>query len=154
AVRRTTDAFGPLGAAVANAGIWAPGDALAVSEDVWNRALAVNATGAFHTARAALAEMLEQRRGGALGASASDVGVQGSQGCAAYVASKHAVVGLFRTLALDFGPRGIRSNVVCPGFVETPLADDVFRDAPAERLAARQSEVPMGRFASPREVAG
>lgn len=153
AVRCTVDALGPLTAAVANAGIWAPGDALAVAEDVWHRALAINATGTFHTARAAVTAMLEHGRGGSLVGIASDVGVHGSQGCAAYVASKHAVVGLFRTLALDFGPRGIRSNVVCPGFVETPLADEVFRGASDELLETRRAEIPLGRFARPQEVA-
>ena len=99
--------------------------------------------------------MLNERHGaGAFVAVASDVGVQASQRCAAYVAGKHAVVGLVRSLALDFGPRGIRSNVVCPSFVETAMAEEALAGVPEHAVAARRTEVPLERFAQARQVAG
>jgi NAD(P)-dependent dehydrogenase (short-subunit alcohol dehydrogenase family) len=151
AVAATVARFGPLTAAVANAGIWMPGSALDLSDEEWDRAISVNLTGAFLTARAAMKHLVG-RDGSSFVAVSSDAGVTGSQNCAAYIASKHAVIGLVRSLALDFGPRGVRSNAVCPGFVSTPLADEVFTSGSAELKAARQAEVPLGRFAEPREI--
>lgn len=77
----------------------------------------------------------------------------GAQGFAAYCASTHAVIGLIKCMALDHGPQGIRSNAVCPGLVDTPMADAIFADtSDAERDYFRRT-VPLGRFATPEEVA-
>jgi meso-butanediol dehydrogenase / (S,S)-butanediol dehydrogenase / diacetyl reductase len=74
-------------------------------------------------------------------------------GYAAYCASKHGVIGLARTLALDHGPQGVRSNVICPGMVETPMSDEAMASySEAERTFYR-SNVPLGRFGKPHEVA-
>ena len=116
------ETLGPVHAAIAAAGIWTPGTVTDLTDERWSRALAVNLTGTFNTARAALNHLLADQ-GGAFVAIASDVGVQGSQSCAAYVVAKHGVVGLIRSMALDFGARGIRSNAVCPGFVETSMTE-------------------------------
>lgn len=151
AVAATVSRFGPLTAAVANAGIWMPGSVVDLSDEDWQRAISVNLTGTFITARSTMKHLI-QRPGSSFVAISSDAGVTGSQNCAAYVASKHATIGLVRSLALDFGPKGVRSNAVCPGFVSTPLADEVFQSAPAELKAAREAEIPLGRFAEPHEV--
>lgn len=152
AMADSIDLFGRVDAVVAAAGIWTPGTVLDLTDSQWDRALAVNLTGTFNVARAATRHLLASG-GGSFVAIASDVGVQGSQGCAAYVAAKHAVVGLTRSIALDFGPRGIRANAVCPGFVRTAMTETIFKDADPSLLAARQNEVPAGRFADPEEIA-
>ena len=118
--------------------------------DQWERSLAVNLTGVFNTARATLPELLDTK--GSFVAVASDAGVTGAQGYAAYCAAKHGVVGLVKAMALDYGSRGVRVNAVAPAFVETPMADRIFRDADDERDYYRRI-VPLGRFARPDEVA-
>lgn len=146
------NALGPIRAVVAAAGVWTPGTVHELTDEQWNHAIAVNLTGAFNTARVALPHLLDAD-GGAFVAVSSDVGVQGSQSCAAYVVGKHGVVGLVRSMALDYGHRGVRSNAICPGFVETPMTQQIFRDAPPGLVQARHSEVPLGRFATPGEIA-
>lgn len=145
--------LGGLSAAVASAGVWVPGDVLSVGAEGWDRAIGVNLGGVLHTAQACLPHLLEQGSGGSFVAIASDAGLWAGPGCAAYVASKHAVVGLVRSIAIDFAPRGIRANVLCPGFVDTPLAEQVFADGAASQ-SKRTRAIPVGRFASPEEIAG
>lgn len=151
AVAATVAELGPLRAAVAAAGIELIGNTPSTTLDDWSRVIEVNLTGVFLTAKQAI-PLLEGSKG-TFTAIASDAGIQGAQGFAAYCASKHGVIGLVRCLALDHGPAGVRSNVVCPGFVETPMADRIFAGQPeAERERWRQT-VPLGRFARPEEVA-
>ncbi|WP_369131809.1 SDR family NAD(P)-dependent oxidoreductase [Modestobacter sp. I12A-02662] len=143
--------WGRIDAVAACAGIEVLGDVASLSDQAWNRALDVNAGGVLRLARATVPFLVETR--GAFVAVASDAGVTGAQGYAAYAASKHAVVGLVRCMALDHGPAGVRSNVVCPAFVETPMAERIFADSdPGERDFYRRA-VPLGRFARPEEVA-
>lgn len=144
--------LGPIEAVVAAAGIWTPGTVADLSDDQWERAISVNLTGTFNTARVTVEHLLESG-GGSFVAIASDVGVQASQTCAAYVVAKHGVVGLIRSMALDFGSRGIRSNAICPGFVETAMTEEIFRHTPRALLDSRRNEVPIGRFAKPSEIA-
>jgi NAD(P)-dependent dehydrogenase (short-subunit alcohol dehydrogenase family) len=151
ALKAFTDKSERLDAVAACAGIEVLGDVLTLEETEWKRALDVNVTGVFNTAKHTLPYLLEG--GGAFVAVASDAGVFGAQGYSAYVASKHAVVGLIRCMALDFGPRGVRSNVVCPSFVETPMADRIFAASSSEDYDFYQAIVPLGRFAQAREVA-
>jgi meso-butanediol dehydrogenase / (S,S)-butanediol dehydrogenase / diacetyl reductase len=146
-----TDRYDRLDAVAACAGIEVLGDILTLEETDWRRALDVNATGVFNIAKHSMPYLLDG--GGAFVAVASDAGVAGAQGYSAYAASKHAVVGLIRCMALDFGPRGVRSNVVCPAFVETPMADRIFAASPSEDHDFYQAIVPLGRFAMAREVA-
>lgn len=152
AIQRATAQLGPLRIAAACAGIEVLGSALEVNIADWHKALAVNLTGVFHTARHAIASMLEVGSG-AFVALSSDAGIQGAQGFAAYCASKHGVIGLVRCLALDHGAQGIRSNVVCPGFVETPMATRIFDGMSDDEIASWAKTVPIGRFAQPDEVA-
>ncbi|MBS1843041.1 MAG: SDR family oxidoreductase [Actinobacteria bacterium] len=150
AVAATAARFGTLDAAVACAGIEMAGSAIKIDPDQWRRAFAVNVDGVLNLARAAIPAM--SPGGGAFVAISSDAGVTGWRGCAAYVASKHAVVGLVRALALDHGRHGIRSNVVAPAFVETEMTERIF--AGSEELRGDyEALIPMGRFADPTEVA-
>ncbi|AYC32999.1 SDR family oxidoreductase [Pseudomonas cavernae] len=152
AVAQTLDAWGRLDAVVSAAGIARQGLVTEMSEDGWERMLAVNLTGTFLLARHTIPALL-QNGAGSFVAVSSDAGVRGSAGFAAYCASKHGVVGLVRCLALDYGPRGIRSNVVCPGFVETPMADELLAAEGAAEKRFYESQVPLGRFARADEVA-
>jgi NAD(P)-dependent dehydrogenase (short-subunit alcohol dehydrogenase family) len=142
-------AFGRLDVACNNAGI---GGAIAPTAeqpvDAWDRVIAVNLSSVFYCMRAQLPRMLEVG-GGAIVNMASILGAVGYAGSAAYVAAKHGVVGLTRTSALEYAPRGIRVNAVGPGFIETPLLAGL--DAAAR--AALVGLHPIGRLGRPDEVA-
>ncbi len=115
----------PYDVVVANAG---SGHAMPVAKmplDVWNDTLAVNMTGVFLTFRAALAEM---PAGGRLIAMASIASLKGGANLAAYAAAKHGVLGLVRSLAIEVAKSGITCNAVCPGFVDTAMADGAVRN--------------------------
>jgi meso-butanediol dehydrogenase/(S,S)-butanediol dehydrogenase/diacetyl reductase len=151
AVSATVETWGRLNGVAACAGVEVLGDVITLSDADWNRALDINAGGIFRTIKATMPHLVAQK--GAFTAVASDAGVAGAPGYSAYCASKHAVVGLVRCLALDYGPRGVRSNVVCPGFVDTAMATRIFADSPAGERSFYEQSVPLGRFAHPREVA-
>ena len=150
AVSQTRGERPSLSAAVSCAGIEVVDDILNLSPDDWQRCIDVNLTGTFNTVRAVLPELIQTN--GAIVMVASDAGVTGAQGYAAYCASKHGVVGLMKAIALDLGRRGVRVNAVAPGFVETPMAERIFEGDPAG-WAYFQSTVPLGRFAQPAEIA-
>ncbi|MGO4588842.1 SDR family NAD(P)-dependent oxidoreductase [Paenarthrobacter sp. 2TAF44] len=151
-VVRDGEAFlGPISAAIACAGIEVQGSVLDLTLEEWNRSLAVNLTGSFVTAKTTMKSLIASN--GTFTAIASDAGTNGAQGYSAYVAAKHGVVGLIRCLALDFGPAGVRSNVICPGFVETPMARRLFAQSSEDEVQFYKSSVPLGRFAKPEEIA-
>jgi NAD(P)-dependent dehydrogenase (short-subunit alcohol dehydrogenase family) len=149
---------GGLRAVVANAGIMVEGGLLALSLADWNRALAVNATGAFLTARATMPSLIADGQG-TLVFTASTAVLAGMKGVAAYSASKGAVAALTRQLAADFAGQGVRVNAVAPGAVRTPLSESQFR-ARAETEAEFQSllsqviaRYPIPRWGQPEEIA-
>jgi meso-butanediol dehydrogenase/(S,S)-butanediol dehydrogenase/diacetyl reductase len=152
AVRAVVSELGPLRVAVACAGIEVTGEVTTMNLDEWRRAFAVNVDGVMLTARAAIPAIRHHGEGGAFVAISSDAGVLGTAGWATYTATKHAVIGLIRCLALDYGPLGIRSNVVAPSFVNTPMMDRIFQGVEGER-AGWEKRIPLGRFAAPEEVA-
>lgn len=142
---------GRLDTVVANAGIAFTGTVLDTSVDAWQQLLAINLSGAFYTAKFTMPHLT--RRGGAFVAISSDAGVTGASAYAAYCASKHGLIGLVRCLALDHGRQGVRSNVVCPGLVETPMADRLMAGSSVAEQDFYRSAVPLGRFGRPNEVA-
>jgi meso-butanediol dehydrogenase/(S,S)-butanediol dehydrogenase/diacetyl reductase len=150
AVQTTIEQLGPLVTVVAAAGIEMPGTITDISVDDWRRVLDVNLTGVFLTARHTIPRLVE-RRGGAFVAVSSDVGFRGSEGEIAYSAAKHGVVGLVRCLAIDHGRHGVRANVVCPGFVATPMADRLL-GADGDP-SSYENTIPLGHFAQPEQVA-
>ncbi|WP_174769935.1 SDR family NAD(P)-dependent oxidoreductase [Paraburkholderia hayleyella] len=152
AVQEAARAFGGLHTVVAAAGIARRGRVTDIDEDEWDQVVDVNLRGVFLLARHAIGHMIESG-GGSFVAVSSDAGLRGSIGYAAYSASKHAVIGLVRCLALDYAREGIRSNAVCPGFVETPMADELFADNPRYDRAFYESRMPLGRLARAEEVA-
>ncbi|RMI28004.1 mycofactocin-coupled SDR family oxidoreductase [Nocardia stercoris] len=135
--------LGRLDVLVANAGIYADlAPSWELSEAAWRRTLDINLTGVWHTVRAGAGALAD---GGSIVIVSSTSGLKGGANTAHYSASKHAVVGLARTLANELGPRGIRVNTVHPGSVATPmiLNDTVYAklrpdlDAPTEQDAAQ-----------------
>lgn len=141
-------AYGPVEVVVANAGINRDTLVMRMSDDDWDQVIAANLTGAFRVARQATRSMLRNRFGRIIFIS-SVVGLLGSAGQVNYAASKAGLVGLARSIARELGSRGITANVVAPGFVDT----DMTRALPEERRAEIVSQVPLGRYASPEEVA-
>ena len=122
--------LGRLDVVVANAGVHLPGaPAWELDPQVWQRTLDINLTGVWHTVRASVPHMVN--RGGSVVIISSTSGLRGLPNTAHYTASKHAVVGLARTLANELGPRGIRVNTVHPGPVATPM---VLNEATFRRL--------------------
>lgn len=149
---------GRIDSCVANAGAMVEGEITALALADWTRALTVNATGAFLTARAVLPH-LEAGGAGTLVFTASTVGLAGMKGVAAYSAAKGAVVALTRQIAADYAGRGVRVNAVAPGAVRTPLSEAQFRAraADATEFEALLEQVirryPIARWGRPEEIA-
>ena len=140
---------GPVEVLVANAGVTRDQLLALMSEDDFGMVLDTNLTGAYRVAKRAVRGMIKMRRGRLVFIS-SVVGLYGSAGQANYAASKAGLVGLSRSLARELGSRGITSNVVAPGFVDS----DMTAGLPEARKAAIMASVPLGRYASADEVAG
>ena len=121
------------------------------SEEDWDRTIDINLKGVWLCLKYEIQQMLKQGRGGAIVNMASIIGLVGSAGVAAYSASKHGVIGLTKTAALENAKSGIRINAVCPGFIETPMSDRSLR-APAARKYVVSCH-PIGRLGKPMEIA-
>jgi meso-butanediol dehydrogenase / (S,S)-butanediol dehydrogenase / diacetyl reductase len=152
AVAQARAEFGPVDAVSHVAGIGMSGHFLATSLADWQRILDVNLTGTFLMARAAIPELLET--GGSLVTVASVAALRGWRYMAAYSASKGGVVALTKTLAVEFGHRGVRVNCVCPGSIDTPLKDALRPVADADpELMARGPALVSPSVAAPEEIA-
>lgn len=151
--------FGRLDVLVANAGGHGLGDALATDDAAWAQALHSNLTTAFVSVRECLPALTETR--GNVVVVSSIAGLFAGPGVVGYVTSKHALIGLTRSIARDYGPRGVRINALCPGWVRTPMADEqmeVVREKHGLRTADEAyalvtKHVPLRRAAEPSEVA-
>jgi NAD(P)-dependent dehydrogenase (short-subunit alcohol dehydrogenase family) len=121
-------------------------------EEHWDRILAVNLKGTWLAMRAEIAAMLGQEGGGAIVNVSSTLGLRGSPLASPYSASKHGVLGLTRTAALEYTAAGIRVNAVCPGAIDTPMMHETFERFPGFRETLMQL-VPMHRMGRPAEVA-
>lgn len=142
-------AHGPVEVLVANAGITHDTLLVRMSEDDWSSVLDTNLTGSYRLAKRAVSKMMRLKRGRIIFVS-SVVALLGSAGQANYAASKAGLVGLSRSIAREYGSRGITANVVAPGFVETDMTGALGE----EQRALIKAQVPLGRYASPEEVAG
>lgn len=151
-VATTLGAFGRLDWAFNNAGIEGPSAELpAVDTGDWNRVIAVNLTGVWNCMRHEIPAM-KAFGGGAIVNCASIAGLVGFPGAAPYVASKHGVIGLTRTAALENAAAGIRVNAVCPGIIHTAMIDR-YTHGSREAEAQLSAGEPIGRMGSPEEVA-
>jgi len=149
-VERTVSAFGPLKVAFNNAGVGASGFALADEEEVtFDRLIDVNLKGVYLSMKHEIPAMIAAR-GGAIVNTASVAGLVGERGIAVYSASKHGVVGLTKTAALDYIEQNVRVNAVCPGATRTPILSAWFQDPKVESFV--RSRHPIGRIAEPEEI--
>ena len=140
---------GPVEVLVSNAGITDDGLLLRMGEEQFTRVVDTNLTAAYRVAKRASRAMLKARWGRLVFVS-SVVGLSGAAGQANYAASKAGLVGLSRSIARELGSRGITSNVVAPGYVDTDMTAALGEARTRELLG----QVPLGRTASPEEVAG
>jgi NAD(P)-dependent dehydrogenase (short-subunit alcohol dehydrogenase family) len=151
-VERTVASFGRLDFAFNNAGVeQATAAAADITEEEWDRIVAINLRGVFLCMKYEIPLMLEQG-GGAIVNTSSGAGVKGFPGGAAYVAAKHGVVGLSKSAALDYAASNIRINAICPGIIDTRMMDRVTGDTPEGRAAVISQE-PIGRMGTPEEIA-
>ena len=141
--------FGRLDGLVNNAGRTQVGPFLELSPGEWDAVLATDLTAAFHTCRAAIPSMLERGSGSIVNV-ASRLGQTGVPETAAYSAAKAGLIGLTRSLAREFGGRGIRVNAVAPGFTITEMTEEL---AVTETGSQRLRDIPLGRFGQAHEVA-
>lgn len=149
-VKNIVDAFGRLDYAVNNAGIGgAQADTGEYGIDDWLQVINVNLNGVFYCMRYELPQM-EKQGSGAIVNISSILGTDAFAQTSAYTASKHGVVGLTKTAALDYAKRGIRVNSVGPAFIETPMVTEGFNDEEIEGIMALHA---MGRLGTPQEVA-
>lgn len=145
------DRFGRVDALVNNAGVSLLTPAEDTTPEEWRRVLEVNLTGPFLLSRVLGTLMLEAGSGSIVNV-ASIAGLHGVADRAAYNASKHGLIGLTRTLAVEWGGRGVRANAVCPGWVKTEM--DAADQASGGYVDADITDrVPMARFASPEDIA-
>jgi NAD(P)-dependent dehydrogenase (short-subunit alcohol dehydrogenase family) len=151
-ISTAVETYGRLDCAHNNAGIAGGGRARTAeyAEDTWHRVIAINLTGVWLCMKYEIPLMLQQGSG-AIVNTASVAGLIGARGLAAYVASKHGVVGLTKTAALEYAQQGLRVNCVCPGVIETPMTARGLSDP--ERRARIIASEPMGRIGKPEEIA-
>lgn len=151
---KAVETYGRLDCALNNAGV----DGMLFTriaeykEEAWNQVISINLKGTWLCMKYEIIQMLKQG-GGSIVNMASTAGLVGSAvGNSAYVASKHGIVGLSKTVALEYGTQGIRVNAVCPALTRTPMAEKLLGGDP-QREAQMSAASPMGRLANPEEVA-
>ena len=151
-VQKTIDKYGRLDVAFNNAGIegaWAP--LIEQTEENWDQVQNINLKGVWLSMKYEILQMLKQGGGGAIVNMSSVAGLIGAAGAGVYVASKHGVLGLTKSAAIEYAAHGIRVNAVCPAVIETPMAERAFADpAVSKRMLSLH---PLGRFGKPLEVA-
>jgi NAD(P)-dependent dehydrogenase (short-subunit alcohol dehydrogenase family) len=152
-VDHAVDRFGRVDVLYNNAGVMPEQDHSVIDTDVptWDRVMAINVRGVFLACKYAIPAMLEQGSGSVINISSFVALLGCSVPQDAYTASKGAVLSLTRSLAVQFGPQGVRSNAICPGPIETPmLMEWLLKDEDARKV--RLARNPTGRFGTPEEV--
>jgi 3-oxoacyl-[acyl-carrier protein] reductase len=147
--KRLVDEAGDIDVLVNNAGVTRDGLLARMSDEDWGTVLGTNLGGTFNTCRAASRGMMKRRAGSIVNVS-SIVGVHGNPGQTNYAASKAGIIGFTKSLARELGSRGIRANVVAPGYVSTRLTNEL----PEELQQAMLTQTPLGRFGDPEDIAG
>jgi NAD(P)-dependent dehydrogenase (short-subunit alcohol dehydrogenase family) len=151
-IERTVSAFGRLDAAYNNAGVQSPAVEIAdASIDEFDRVNAINLRGVWSCMKYELLQMRKQGSGAIVNCS-SIGGLIGLPGRALYHASKHGVIGLTRSAALEYAARGIRINAVCPGTIETPMVAEMLANEP-DAMREILRDQPIGRLGRPEEIA-
>ncbi|MFE9899020.1 SDR family NAD(P)-dependent oxidoreductase [Streptomyces achromogenes] len=152
AVDRTVATFGRLDMAYNNAGLQIPpADAADEGADQFDRVHAINLRGVWASMKHELRHMREQGSGAIVNCSSLG-GLVGLPGRASYHSSKHGVIGLTTSAALEYAPRGIRINAICPGTIDTPMVSDMIAKGELDRAEAEANQ-PIGRLGTPEEMA-
>jgi len=146
---RLVEEAGDLDILVNNAGLTRDGVLARMSDDDWRTVIETNLSSVFYTCRAVCRPMMKKRAGAIVNIS-SIVGVHGNWGQTNYAASKAGIIGFTKSLARELGSRGVRANVVAPGYVRTQLTEVL----PEEATAAMLGNTPLGRLGEPKDVAG
>lgn len=152
AIRAALTDAGPFDGLVNNAGSVTREPFLEATEAEMDRVLTLNVKGAALVAQLVARRIVAAKRGGSIVNMSSVAGLVGSRNRSLYAATKHAVMGLTRAMALELAPLGIRVNAVCPGLVNTPLAADLMADPKV--VAAARARIPLGRVMEPEDIAG
>ena len=153
-IDKAVETYGRLDFAHNNAGLamrreWAP--TADISEEVWDRMITLNLKSVWLCMKFEIPQMLKQGKGAIVNTS-SLAGLKGLSGQAAYVASKHGVVGLTKSAAIEYATLGIRINCICPGVINTPLIAPNMKDRPHVQKGYIDME-PIGRLGKPEEIA-
>jgi meso-butanediol dehydrogenase/(S,S)-butanediol dehydrogenase/diacetyl reductase len=148
-VEETVEDHGGLDVVVNNAGVGSERSLLEMDQEEWHHVIDVDLDGVMHGMKAALPHL--QESGGAIINVASIYGLVGGKGAAAYSAAKGGVVNLTQQVAIDYADTGVRVNSVCPGFVETPMTEDLLNTEQFYRFL--EANTPMDRPAQPEEIA-
>ena len=151
-IDKTISVFDRLDVAFNNAGVISKhSDTVDLPDTEWDRVIAINLRGVWNCMKFEIPEMLKHNSG-AIVNNASVGGINGFAGLPAYTASKHGVVGLTKTAALEYATKGIRINAVCPGMIDTPMNDGLVGGD--DKLQAKMLEAaPIGRLGKPEEIA-
>jgi 3-oxoacyl-[acyl-carrier protein] reductase len=147
--RRLVEEAGDVDILVNNAGLTRDGLLARMSDDDWRAVIDTNLGGVFHTCRAVARPMMRKRSGAIVNVS-SIVGLHGNAGQANYSAAKAGIIGFTKALARELGARGVRANVVAPGYITTRLTEVI----PEELKEGMLANTPLGRFGDPADVAG
>ncbi|WP_020606745.1 SDR family NAD(P)-dependent oxidoreductase [Spirosoma spitsbergense] len=153
AIRHAIDVYGKLDIGINNAGIGGKyGRFTEQTQSDFDQIMAVNVGGVFYGMQFQIQQMLTQPEGGRIVNVSSIAGVRGMPMGAPYSASKHAVIGLTKTAALEYARQRIRVNAVCPVYTHSAMVDELIQQAPAMEEKMRRM-IPMGRFGQPEEIA-
>ncbi len=147
-INKILDKFAKIDILVNNAGITRDNLILKMSEDDWDKVIAVNLKGTFNCIKALTRSFLKQRQGKIINL-ASIIGIIGNAGQANYAASKAGIIGLTKATAREFGSRKINVNAIAPGFIQTAMTDKLPKEVQEKMLA----QIPLGRFGKPKDVA-
>ena len=147
--KRLVEEAGDIDVLVNNAGLTRDGLLARMSDDDWHEVIETNLSSVFYTCRAVTRPMMKKRAGAIVNVS-SIVGLHGNWGQTNYGASKAGIIGFTKSLARELGSRGVRANVVAPGYVKTRLTDVI----PEQGRAAMLQNTPLGRLGEPEDVAG
>lgn len=140
--------FGSLDVLINNAGITKDNLLMRMSEEMWDQVINVNLKSVFNTVKAANRTMMKQRSGSIINLT-SVVGIKGNAGQANYAASKAGIIGFTKSVALELGSRGIRSNAIAPGFIETEMTDVLDE----KMVQSWRDAIPLKRGGTPEDVA-
>ena len=147
-VEDTLKEWGQVDILVNNAGIIMDAQLYKMTTEQFDRVIDINLKGTYLCARAVIDQMIVQGSGVILNAS-SIVGLYGNFGQTNYAATKWGVIGMVKTWAKELGPKGIRSNAVCPGFIDTPILTPM----PEKVIEGMKAKVPLRRLGKPEEIA-